>query len=205
MQRVCSLGERIDEYCRVKKMLYNDLCAIVGLTNRGLANYRQGIRSPTVERCIQMAAAMGVNPMWLQGFDVEMENNSVLHPISITQLKRMGGKAYWHYSIENANNDKWNILPPHVAAEPKRYFYKERWLAFRECIYPIPLKEIAALADLPKGEDRRVWVRPRNSMSPFKEGWMELDKETCAHAAEKGYSNTWEAYTICLRPEAEES
>lgn len=40
MQRITTLGKRIDEFCNEKKMSYNGLCALVGLTNRGLANYR---------------------------------------------------------------------------------------------------------------------------------------------------------------------
>lgn len=152
-----------------------------------------------------MANAMGVDPVWLQGFDVPMDAYALAKPIPIAMLKRMGNKAYWHVSLEGgASKDKWNILPPHVAASPKDYHYGERWAAFHQQIYPVDMGDLRALAAEPDPKNRRVWVRPLNYKSPLQEGWAELDTSICLHAVENGYGKAWNAYAISLRLDAEE-
>ena len=58
---------------------------------------------------------------------LEREKNK---PMTIDELSEMGGKPYWHVSLDG-NGSYWNILDGWVATIPNDYHYGERWLAYR--------------------------------------------------------------------------
>jgi len=55
-------------------------------------------------------------------------------PLTIDELKEMGGKPYWFQSLLNLEYcpDEWRILSDHVAMNPQDYRYGENWLAYRQ-------------------------------------------------------------------------
>ena len=59
--------------------------------------------------------------------ELEREKNE---PMTIDELSEMGGKPYWHVSLDG-NGSYWNILDGWVATIPNDYHYGERWLAYR--------------------------------------------------------------------------
>jgi hypothetical protein len=53
-------------------------------------------------------------------------------PLTIEQLREMGGQPYWHVGLrEESSPPHWNILDPFYAKHIKDYRYGENWLAYR--------------------------------------------------------------------------
>lgn len=53
-------------------------------------------------------------------------------PLSLEQLREMGGKPYWHVGLqEDSPPPHWNVLDPFYARHIEDYGYGKRWLAYR--------------------------------------------------------------------------
>ena len=53
-------------------------------------------------------------------------------PLTIEQLREMGGQPYWHVGLrEESSPPHWNIHAPFYAKHIKDYRYGEHWLAYR--------------------------------------------------------------------------
>lgn len=53
-------------------------------------------------------------------------------PLTIEQLREMGGQPYWHVGLrEESPPPHWNILDPFYAKHIEDYKYGENWLAYR--------------------------------------------------------------------------
>ena len=53
-------------------------------------------------------------------------------PLTIEQLREMGGQPYWHVGLrEESSPPHWNILDPFYAKHIEDYRYGENWLAYR--------------------------------------------------------------------------
>lgn len=54
-------------------------------------------------------------------------------PLTVEELKKMGGKPYWHESLSNLEHrhNHWGIMPGYVAENPQDYHYGEDWMAYR--------------------------------------------------------------------------
>lgn len=52
-------------------------------------------------------------------------------PLTIEQLREMGGKPYWHVGLQDDSpKPHWKILDQFVANHPEDYGYGKRWLAY---------------------------------------------------------------------------
>lgn len=51
-------------------------------------------------------------------------------PLTLDELREMGGEPYWHNSL-TGRGDEWNILYPQIANAAKDYKYGQNWLAYR--------------------------------------------------------------------------
>lgn len=60
------------ENCRMKQ---SDLSKITGIDKSAISSYISGRYSPKSDRIYLMANALGVDPVWLSGFDVPMKKN----------------------------------------------------------------------------------------------------------------------------------
>ena len=53
-------------------------------------------------------------------------------PLTMEQLREMGGKPYWHVGLqEDSKAPHWVILDPFFAKHIENYGYGKRWLAYR--------------------------------------------------------------------------
>ena len=50
-------------------------------------------------------------------------------PLTVEELKQYANKPYYHVSLQGEEN-KWGILPDHIAKNLQDYHYGERWLAY---------------------------------------------------------------------------
>lgn len=52
-------------------------------------------------------------------------------PLTLEQLREMGGQPYWHIGLQTDSPEPhWKILDPLVARCPEDYGYGKRWLAY---------------------------------------------------------------------------
>ena len=74
MQKVSSFGERLKEFMATNDhMTYEQLSTATGYPAQTLNRYVLGQRIPKINDFAQIAERLNVNPLWLQGFDVEKE------------------------------------------------------------------------------------------------------------------------------------
>ena len=69
----------------------------------------------------------------------EQEERSINKPLTPDELREMGGKPYFHVSLQNGQK-WWAILDPYYARRVEDYHYGEYWLAYRYEL-PEPPKE----------------------------------------------------------------
>ena len=73
MNRVCEFGDRLSQYRDENGYTLEFLSKRTGLPNQTLNRYELKQRVPKVDTAIEVAERLGVNPLWMQGYDVPME------------------------------------------------------------------------------------------------------------------------------------
>lgn len=70
MKQVTTLSARLHEATEGKISL-TELAARIGLSKQAISAYYTGVRCPKQPTLVALAAALGVNPDWLMGYDVD--------------------------------------------------------------------------------------------------------------------------------------
>ena len=73
LKHSATIAERIREYRTRNKLTLSDLESMTGVPAQTINRYELGQRVPKIDAANEMAEAMRVNPMWLQGYDVPMD------------------------------------------------------------------------------------------------------------------------------------
>lgn len=71
-QKVATVGQRILQYRNLKDLTLAELEEITGSPNQTLNRYELSKRSPNVQTVQNLAETMGVNLLWLMGYDAPM-------------------------------------------------------------------------------------------------------------------------------------
>lgn len=74
MKIVASLAERLSQAIKEKSSA-TKLADDIGMSKQAISTYTTGIRSPKRPVVQAMAEALGVNPLWLMGYDVPMHTD----------------------------------------------------------------------------------------------------------------------------------
>lgn len=73
MKKISTFPERLHQYMADNnKMTYEKLSEFTGFPAQTLNRYALGQRIPKIDDFERLAKRMGVNPLWLQGFDEPM-------------------------------------------------------------------------------------------------------------------------------------
>lgn len=89
MERVSTIAARLKEYRAEHNMTLADMEKIVKIPAQTLNRYELGQRAPKIDVAVQVAEYLGINPLWLQGYDVpEQEKPSTLGDKRSNQPKR---------------------------------------------------------------------------------------------------------------------
>ena len=73
VKKIATLQERLVEALNAKNMTQTELGRASGLTRSGINKYVKGKAVPPLDRVQLMSEALGVNEIWLLGYDVPME------------------------------------------------------------------------------------------------------------------------------------
>lgn len=70
MKQISSIASRIREYREREDLTLAELAQMTGVPAQTLNRYELGKRAPKIDVAVQIAERLGVNPLWLQGYDV---------------------------------------------------------------------------------------------------------------------------------------
>lgn len=82
LQTVATVGQRILQYRELKDITLAQLEDITGSPNQTLSRYEHSKRSPNIQTAQKLAETMGVNLLWLMGYDAPMY--AALEDIALT-------------------------------------------------------------------------------------------------------------------------
>ena len=86
MERISSIAERLKEYRLKNKYTLSDLSMKTGIPAQTLNRYELAQRAPKIDTAVHIADCLGVNPLWLQGYDVsEFESPLPSNAIPFTE------------------------------------------------------------------------------------------------------------------------
>ena len=89
-----SCAKRIRKALSIRNMTQSELCRRTKIATSAMSEYLKGLYDPKQDKIYIMSQALNVDPVWLQGFDVPMENdNSKKDPSDEFQLTE-GEKAF---------------------------------------------------------------------------------------------------------------
>ena len=74
----CSV--RIKKALSIRSMKQSELCEKTKIPKSALSEYISGAYEPKQDRIFLIAQALGVDPVWLMGFDVPMEKEEKISP-----------------------------------------------------------------------------------------------------------------------------
>lgn len=89
-----SLGERLKEARKNKKITQMEAASKLGVTNGALSGYERNYRDPDTEMLKKLANLYGVSIEWLLGNDQEVRNNFVNIKDELDIAKRMEQLRY---------------------------------------------------------------------------------------------------------------
>ncbi len=78
MEKISTFAERLKTYREENKLTLKDLEQKTGVPAQTLNRYELGQRIPKVNKANEIAKRLGVNALWLQGFDVPQEPDEEL-------------------------------------------------------------------------------------------------------------------------------
>lgn len=179
MKRVSTLAARLKEYRKIHDMTLSECSEKAGIPAQTLNRYELEQRAPKLDIAIELADALGVNPLWLQGFDTDMYGYMpTAEPSSLTtkdaaissDLADLDAQLNANGHIELVNYAEFLVSQPEyrLASTSRR--------AVRHYIYPVaagyasPVEgedyEMLELDDVPPGADYCITVSG-DSMEPY--------------------------------------
>ena len=87
-----SCAKRIRKALSIRNMTQSELCRRTKIATSAMSEYLKGLYDPKQDKIYIMAQELNVDPVWLMGFDVPMENDNKKSPSDELQLTE-GEKA----------------------------------------------------------------------------------------------------------------
>lgn len=76
MKRVSTFSNRLAELRRMKGWTLEEMGKAIQMNPQTLNRYELGQRVPKVTDANEIADSLNVNPLWLQGYDIDIDDNS---------------------------------------------------------------------------------------------------------------------------------
>lgn len=82
---------RIKKALSIRNMTQTELCARAKISKSSLSEYLSGKYIPRQDKVFILAQALGVDPVWLWGYDVPMETQKEISPgkVELTEGEKM--------------------------------------------------------------------------------------------------------------------
>lgn len=121
-----TIGQRIQKARKANNLTQKELAAKLGLATGSIQQYELDKRQPRIEQLQAIAAALGVTPTYLIGYDDKIVNPEQYTPEELAEIKAGAWEAYQQYTEEttdphkaqlNAAYDRLNSKGQRVAVE----------------------------------------------------------------------------------------
>lgn len=91
MERLSDVSQRMKEYREKMNMTLAEVSQKCGVPAQTLNRYELGQRKPKIDTAVEIAEALNINPLWLQGYDVPMDNQlpAGATPVELPSLHRV--------------------------------------------------------------------------------------------------------------------
>lgn len=87
-KRIENCGKRIEIALSIRNMKQCELCRLANVPKSSLSLYLSGAYEPKQDRIYSMARVLGVDEVWLMGYDVPMEKEKPNSPIVEQQVTK---------------------------------------------------------------------------------------------------------------------
>lgn len=87
MKRTENIAARLRAYRALNNMTLSDIEKVTSIPAQTINRYELGQRAPKLDIAVQIADALNVNPLWLQGYDVPMDTEKA--PVSVEEDERV--------------------------------------------------------------------------------------------------------------------
>ena len=87
-----SCGARLKIALSIRNMTQAELCQKTKIPKSALSEYIKGLYDPKQDRLLVLSEALNVDPVWLMGYDVPMEQNNkkeAPHEENLTESERV--------------------------------------------------------------------------------------------------------------------
>lgn len=100
--RIETCGKRISKALALRGMKQAELCTLAKIPKSSLSIYISGSYEPKQDRLYQMAEVLGVDPVWLMGYDVPMEREKKTpDKITLTEGEEMLLELFRRVPVES--------------------------------------------------------------------------------------------------------
>lgn len=91
MERISNIAQRLKEYRELFGLTLSDVSKKCKIPMQTLSRYELEQRVPKIDTAVEIAESLGINPLWLQGYNVPMEEQlpSNAIPIDLTSRHRI--------------------------------------------------------------------------------------------------------------------
>lgn len=73
MKRISMFSDRLKEFRETNNLTLSDISEKTGLPAQTINRYELGQRAPKIDTAVSIAESLRINPLWLQGYDVSVE------------------------------------------------------------------------------------------------------------------------------------
>lgn len=94
MIRIATFSERIKEYRVANNLTLAELAQKVNLPAQTINRYELAQRIPKIDTALEIADILCVNPLWLQGYDVDIERPIPVSEGGLSEDARVVALAY---------------------------------------------------------------------------------------------------------------
>ncbi len=120
MKQISSIASRIREYREREDLTLAEMAQRTGVPAQTLNRYELGKRAPKIDVAVQIAERLGVNPLWLQGYDVPVLTGvpDGFDPVPETYtVPRVGAIACGTPIIAEQNIETYDAVPNRIRCD----------------------------------------------------------------------------------------
>lgn len=120
MKQISSIASRIREYREREDLTLAEMAQMTGVPAQTLNRYELGKRAPKIDVAVQIAERLGVNPLWLQGYDVPVLTGvpDGFDPVPDTYtVPRVGAIACGTPIIAEQNIETYDAVPNRIRCD----------------------------------------------------------------------------------------
>lgn len=120
MKQISSIASRIREYREREDLTLAEMAQITGVPAQTLNRYELGKRAPKIDVAVQIAERLGVNPLWLQGYDVPVLTGvpDGFDPVPETYtVPRVGAIACGTPILAEQNIESYDAVPNRIRCD----------------------------------------------------------------------------------------